>query len=201
MNKPAGYVCANRDDISPTVLSLLNSKRKDLFTVGRLDKDTEGLLLITNDGALSHYLLSPKHHVEKTYYAILNRPASEEMINEFADGLFIGDEDLDTALPARLEILDSPIEALPSCISIDNDVNTDTQTGPGFVKITICEGKYHQVKRMFQKKGLSVLYLKRISFGALTLPVELSCGSYRELTEEELSSLSLSIKASHTLPV
>ena len=182
MNKPAGYVCAAKDNLHPTVLSLIESLRKDLFTVGRLDKDTEGLLLITNDGALSHKLLSPKHHVSKTYYAILDKPATPDMIDEFATGLYIGDEDLDTALPATLEILNEPIDpTLPDAIKLS--------TGIGFAKLTISEGKYHQVKRMFKKKGLNVLYLKRTQFGPLSLNDELPCGSYRALNKEEIDLL------------
>ena len=164
------------------MLSLIKSQRKDLFTVGRLDRDTEGLLLITNDGALSHKLLSPKHHVSKTYYAILDKPATSDMIDEFAAGLYIGDEDLDTALPANLEILNEPIEPIPTDL-------INPSIGIGYALLTISEGKYHQVKRMFKKKGLNVLYLKRTRFGPLSLSDELPCGSYRELTEEEIELL------------
>lgn len=185
MNKPAGYVCAAKDNLSPTVLSLINSPRKDLFTVGRLDKDTEGLLLITNDGALSHRLLSPKQHVDKTYYAILDHPASNELIDEFAKGLHIGDADIDIALPSKLVILDKPLYSDNSNIL----EKTSSYYKRGYVLLTIHEGKYHQVKRMFQKKGLQVLYLKRISFGSLSLPDDIPCGSWRKLTDEELSLL------------
>lgn len=205
MNKPAGYVCAAKDNLNPTVLSLIENSRKDMFTVGRLDKDTEGLLLITNDGALSHKLLSPKHHVAKTYYAILDKPATTDMIDEFAKGLYIGDEDLDTALPAILEILNEPIDPTwPDAIKLSNlnpiivENHTNDEPGNevtndnaslGFALLTISEGKYHQVKRMFKKKGIKVLYLKRTQFGPLSLNDTLPCGSYRELYKEEIEIL------------
>ncbi|MGN0439098.1 MAG: pseudouridine synthase [Lachnospiraceae bacterium] len=172
LNKPAGYVSATKDNTAPTVLELIESNRKDLFPVGRLDKDTEGLLLITNDGLLSHKLLSPKRHVDKTYYAITKGIMTKEDVDAFAKGLEIGDEDLQTTLPACLEIL-----------SIDN--NKDTSE----VLITITEGKFHQVKRMVHFCGKEVTYLKRISFGSLILPDDLPSGSYRMLTEEEIQSL------------
>ena len=104
LNKPAGYVSATKDNTAPTVLSLIDSKRKDLFPVGRLDKDTEGLLIITNDGELSHRLLSPKRHVDKTYFAIIDGIVTENDIATFKNGVYIGDADFDTALPAKLVI-------------------------------------------------------------------------------------------------
>ena len=173
LNKPAGYVSATRDNTSPTVLSLIKSSRKDLFPVGRLDKDTEGLLLITNDGALSHRLLSPKRHVDKTYYAIIEGIISNEDIIAFEKGLVIGDEDLNIAMPAKLSVLkteDSPKEL-------------------SYIEVTIHEGKFHQVKRMFRAVNKKVIYLQRITFGTLVLPKDLAPGSYRELTNTELESL------------
>ena len=186
--KPAGYVSATKDDLHPTVLSLIDSNRRDLFPAGRLDKDTEGLLLITNDGELSHRLLSPRHHVEKTYYAILDGPVTEKHIQLFAEGLEIGDEDFFKALPAKLEVLPDPLnyvssyyrEILESCSS----VNTHKSPATCFVLVTIKEGKYHQVKRMFQKVGRKVLYLKRISMGKLTLPENLNPGDYITLDKK-----------------
>ena len=170
LNKPAGYVSATKDNTAPTVLSLMESPRKDLFPVGRLDKDTEGLLLITNDGALAHRLLSPRHHVDKTYYVIVDGIVDETDIHAFANGLSIGDEDLDVALPARLTVL-----------------KTDqSEKKLSYVNVTIQEGKFHQVKRMFQAVGKKVLYLKRIRFASLTLPDDLPSGEYRELTEDEI---------------
>ncbi len=172
LNKPAGYVSATKDNTAPTVLSLLNSKRKDLFPVGRLDKDTEGLLIITNDGALSHQLLSPKRHVEKTYYAIVEGIVTTEDIQRFHAGLEIGDEDLLVALPAKLEIL--------KCEEGENR---------SAVHVTITEGKFHQVKRMFQAVGKKVIYLQRIAFGSISLPQDLPLGEYRPLTESERKQL------------
>lgn len=203
LNKPAGYVSATTDNVYPTVMSLIDSKRRDLFPVGRLDKDTEGLLLITNDGELSHRLLSPRHHVDKTYYAVLDGPVGESEVDIFAAGLEMGDDDLDVAMPARLEILPVPLEfvstyynelihntAVHDKASEGSPYNTEAHgNGSGkaspynhgslsFVLVTIKEGKYHQVKRMFQKVGRRVVYLKRISMGSLTLPDDLEPGKY-----------------------
>lgn len=172
LNKPAGYVSATKDNTAPTVLSLIDSVRKDLFPVGRLDKDTEGLLLVTNDGALSHRLLSPKRHVDKTYYAELEGIITTADIVAFEKGLEIGDEDLAIAMPAKLTIIET-----------DCDHLTSTSL------VTIQEGKFHQVKRMFQAVGKKVTYLKRISFGPITLPEDLALGQHRELTREELEML------------
>ena len=173
LNKPAGYVSATKDNTAPTVLSLIQSRRSDLFPAGRLDKDTEGLLLITNDGVLSHKLLSPKHHVDKTYYAIIEGKVDEQDIHLFKEGLYIGDKDLETALPAKLSIV------------ADYDANQNLS----YVNVTIQEGKFHQVKRMFQAVGKKVTYLKRISFGGLTLPEDFSPGDYCKLTKDEINRL------------
>lgn len=172
LNKPKGYVSATKDNTAPTVLSLIKEGRKDLFPVGRLDKDTEGLLLITNDGELSHKLLSPKKHVDKTYYAAIEGIVNEDDIKAFQNGLEIGDEDLKVALPAKLTIL-----------------STDTEKNLSYIEVTLQEGKFHQVKRMFQAVGKKVTYLKRISFGSLTLPEDLKLGEYRALTDDELATL------------
>lgn len=172
LNKPAGYVSATKDNTAPTVLSLIESNRKDLFPVGRLDKDTEGLLLITNDGALSHKLLSPKRHVDKTYYAEIEGIVTAEDIVAFENGLEIGDEDLNVAMPARLTI---------------TDINEEKATSR--VQVTIQEGKFHQVKRMFQAVGKKVTYLKRISFGPIPLSEDLALGEHRPLTFEEVELL------------
>lgn len=173
LNKPAGYVSATKDNTAPTVLSLINSNRKDLFPVGRLDKDTEGLLLITNDGELSHKLLSPKHHVDKTYYAIVEGIVTDDDIEAFQNGLEIGDEDLDVALPAKLKIVQEP----------------DFEKELSYIEVTIQEGKFHQIKRMFQAVGKKVIYLRRIHFASLSLPEDLPLGNYRELTNSELEDL------------
>lgn len=188
LNKPAGYVSATKDDISPTVMSLLDSSRRDLFPVGRLDKDTEGLLLITNDGALAHKLLSPKHHVDKTYYAVIDRIINETEIDLFAKGLEIGDEDLNIAMPAKLDSLNKPLEFVSSYYNEFLN-STDHKNELGFVLITINEGKYHQIKRMFQKVCRNVLYLKRLSMGNITLPENLEPGQYQKLSQEDILSL------------
>ena len=195
LNKPAGYVTATKDNTAPTVMSLIHENRKDLFPVGRLDKDTEGILLITNNGQLAHTLLSPRKHVEKTYYAITDKKPDEHDIELFATGIEIGDEDLSVALPAKLKLLDSPIEPLPYNL-INNEVSIQNPETAfdlssckeyGFSLITIYEGKYHQVKRMFQAVGKKVLYLERISFGSLTLPDDLAKGKYIRLSEDDIS--------------
>lgn len=174
LNKPAGVVSATQDKHDQTVIDLIESKkRKDLFPVGRLDKDTEGLLLITNDGALAHRLLSPKHHVDKCYYAQIDGIVTEEDIRAFEKGVNIGtDEETEWAMPGVLEILE-----------------TDEGMQTSKIRLTIQEGKYHQVKRMFQAVGKEVTYLKRERMGTLCLDSELAPGEYRSLTEEELHDL------------
>lgn len=173
LHKPAGVVSATEDKKEQTVLSLIpEDLRKDLFPVGRLDKDTEGLLLLTNDGALAHRLLSPKKHVDKTYYARIQGKVTEEDTKAFLKGVDIGDEK-DT-LPARLEILESEEE---SCILL-----------------TIQEGRFHQVKRMFEARGKKVVYLKRMSMGPLVLDEDLKAGDYRELTEKEMAELGVNVQ-------
>ena len=148
-----------------------DDKKKDLFPVGRLDIDTEGLLLLTNDGALAHQLLSPKKHVDKTYYANILGKVTEEDCRRFQEGLDIGEKR--NTMPARLEILPGQPE--------DENISR--------IRVTIQEGKFHQVKRMFEAVGKKVLYLKRISMGSLKLDPELSPGMYRRLTEEEIRML------------
>ena len=167
LHKPAGVVTATEDKREKTVLDLLESPiKKQLFPVGRLDKDTEGLLLITNDGPLAHELLSPKKHVNKMYYAKIAGKVTKEDVEAFSKGLDLGDF---TTMPAQLEIITS------------GEVSE--------IQVTICEGKFHQVKRMFEKVGKKVLYLKRISMGNLRLDEQLAAGEYRALTEEELAAL------------
>ena len=168
LNKPAGYVSATTDAKEKTVLDLItDKKRKDLFPVGRLDKDTEGLLLITNDGDLAHRLLAPKKHVDKLYYAKVDGIVTEEDVKVFAEGVNIGEDEL--TRPAVLEILKS------------DEISE--------IYLTIQEGKFHQVKRMFEAVGKKVIYLKRISMGTLRLDENLKLGEYRPLTEEELEHL------------
>ena len=168
LNKPAGYVSATTDAKDKTVLDLIiDKKRKDLFPVGRLDKDTEGLLLITNDGELAHRLLAPKKHVDKLYYAKVEGVVTEEDAKAFAEGVSIGEDEV--TRPAVLEILKS------------DEISE--------IHLTIQEGKFHQVKRMFEAVGKKVIYLKRISMGTLQLDENLKLGEYRPLTEEELEHL------------
>ena len=167
--KPAGVLSATSDKYGKTVIDLIDSRRrKDLFPVGRLDKDTEGLLLITNDGELAHRLLSPKKHVGKVYFVRLDGRMTEEKKKCLETGVEL--EDGLITLPASLTIL-----------SADEERSE--------VEITIYEGKFHQVKRMFRAVGLTVTYLKRLSMGGLVLDRELKKGEYRPLTEEELIML------------
>jgi 16S rRNA pseudouridine516 synthase len=170
LHKPAGVVSATEDGRDRTVLDLLRDQGipvKDLFPVGRLDKDTEGLLLITDDGALAHRLLSPRRHVDKTYFVRAAGELTEADLKAMEDGLDIGDEK--PTLPARLKILSA---------------------GPvSEAELTIQEGRFHQVKRMFLARGKEVLYLKRLSMGSLRLDPDLAPGRVRPLTEAELSGL------------
>lgn len=167
LHKPAGFITATTDDTVPTVMQLLgDSNRKDLFPVGRLDKDTEGLLLITNNGGLAHKLLSPKKHVPKTYLVQIPETLSESQIEALEQGIDIGDDKL----------------TLPAVVSVIDDTH---------IHLTITEGRYHQVKRMLLAVDSEVLYLKRISFGSLTLDRALPKGAYRALTEEEIACLQI----------
>lgn len=166
--KPAGCVSATEDRRFPTVVDLLpESAGKDLFPVGRLDRDTEGLLLLTNDGKLAHFLLSPRRHVDKVYYAKIQGTVTADHIRAFQEGLDIGDEK--KTLPADLEILKS---------------GEDSE-----ILVTLREGRFHQVKRMFEAVGCQVLYLKRLSMGSLKLDEALQAGECRMLTGEELEAL------------
>ena len=166
LNKPAGVVSATEDRREKTVLDLFSSedRRRDLFPVGRLDKDTVGLLLITNDGALSHRLLSPRRHVDKTYLVHLDRPIPADAEKRMEAGLDIGDEK--PTLPAYLEVLSETT-----------------------ARITIQEGRFHQIERMFHAVGCEVIYLKRLSMGSLILDPALEEGCYRRLTPEEINRI------------
>jgi 16S rRNA pseudouridine516 synthase len=169
MNKPPGVISATEDNRDETVIDLLEVEDQifEPFPVGRLDKDTEGLLLITNDGQLSHRLLSPKKHVPKTYFALIEGEVTEEDIEAFKNGVSL-DDGYETK-PGDLVILKS---------GLTSDI-----------ELTITEGKFHQVKRMFQSVGKRVIYLKRLSMGPLKLDETLELGEYRELTDEELEML------------
>mgnify|MGYP002591004938 CR=1 FL=1 len=169
LHKPAGYVSATEDKRDKTVMELVASDRKDLFPVGRLDKDTEGLLLITNDGDLAHRLLAPKKHVDKVYYAKIDGMVTEEDVKRFAEGIDIGAEEEEMTRPAKLDIMKSAEESE--------------------IRLTIHEGKFHQVKRMFLAVGKEVTYLKRERMGTLCLDENLKPGEYRLLTEEEIENV------------
>ncbi len=168
LNKPRGVVSATKDNFDETVIDLIDKAyQKDIFPVGRLDKDTEGLLLITDDGDLAHKLLSPNNKVPKTYYALVEGRVTEQERLQFNQGIRISDEFI--ALPAHLDILKS-------------DERSE-------VYLTIYEGKFHQVKRMFKALDMEVSYLKRVSMGNLVLDESLELGEYRLLTDEELMDL------------
>lgn len=168
LHKPAGVISATEDSKEMTVIDLISEKlRKDLFPVGRLDKDTEGLLLITNDGELAHRLLSPKKHVDKTYFAVIDGKVTEDDIQIFKQGVDIGDEKL--TMPADLVILKS------------DEISE--------IELTIREGRFHQVKRMFHAVGKEVTYLKRLRMGTLQLDDTLEPGQYRALTKKEIEKL------------
>lgn len=167
MNKSQGYISATKDSQEKTVIDLLPPHLQHFkpFPVGRLDKDTEGLLLLTNDGELAHQLTSPKKDIPKTYYAKISGIVTEEDIEKMRQGLMLADGHF--TKPAELNILHSDEESE--------------------IELTITEGKYHQVKRMFAALGKKVIYLKRISMGEIVLDHTLALGSFRELTKDELS--------------
>lgn len=180
LHKPAGVVSATRDVREKTVLDLLPDKRRnDLFPVGRLDKDTEGLLLITNDGVLAHELLSPSKHVDKEYYAKICGRVTEKDAEAFAAGVDIGDEK--PTLPAELRILSSAEESE--------------------ITLVIHEGRFHQVKRMFEAVGKEVVYLKRLAMGSLRLPEDLACGEARKLSQQEIADLKCCAKKTKQHPL
>jgi len=171
LNKPAGVITATLDKKAKTVLDLLDERtRNDLFPVGRLDKDTEGLLLITNDGDLAHRLLAPKKHVDKVYYADIRGVVTDEHVRQFASGFTLSDGT--AVMPGELVVLD-----------VDSTAKTSR------IRLTIHEGKFHQVKRMFEAVGTEVTYLKRLSMGPLSLDENLLPGEYRRLTDEEINML------------
>lgn len=174
LHKPAGCVTAKQDNVHKTVMEYFPDeiRTKDIAPVGRLDLDTEGLLLFTNDGPLTHHLLSPTHHIPKTYYAVLNKEVPEMAVELFKNGVDIGDDKF--TLPAELTIL--PVSTYEN----GEDVYS--------AELTISEGRFHQVKRMFEAVGCTVIYLKRLSMGSLTLG-NLEKGEYRKLTEEEIIEL------------
>lgn len=168
LHKPAGVVSATVDNLHETVVDLIkDEKKKDLFPVGRLDKDTEGLLILTNDGELAHQLLSPKKHVDKVYYAKVKGKVTKKDEEAFQSGVSIGEDYI--TLPAKLKIIKS------------EEISE--------IELMIQEGKFHQVKRMFEAVGKEVIYLKRLSMGGLLLDKALAPGEYRSLTKEEIDYL------------
>lgn len=169
LNKPAGFVSATKDNLHETIVDLLDDEDLifDPFPVGRLDIDTEGMLLITNDGKFSHDLLSPKKHIPKKYYVELDGPLNEGLVDDFKKGINVNDEYV--TMPSKLEILE--VE------------------GKNAAYITIMEGKYHQIKRMFLENSLEVTYLKRVMMGDLELDNNLEAGQYRELDAKEVEML------------
>ena len=171
MNKPQGVISATEDPKHKTVLDLLDdlARSKEVFPVGRLDIDTHGLLLLTNDGKLAHALLSPKRHVDKTYLAQVKGIMTQEDVEKFAQGIPLKDF---TCQPARLEL-----------------VTIDTEKNQSQILVTIAEGKFHQVKRMVAYCGKEVVDLQRLTMGTLTLDENLKRGEWRRLTKEELEGL------------
>lgn len=169
LNKPQGVISATEDGLHETVIDLLEMEDTiyNPFPVGRLDKDTEGLLLLTNDGQLAHQLLSPKKHVPKTYVAIIEGEVTEEDVESFRNGVTL--DDGYKTMPAVLTIISSGLRSE--------------------IEVVIEEGKFHQVKRMFQAVGKRVVYLKRMKMGPLPLDETLELGEYRELTDEEVQLL------------
>lgn len=215
LHKPAGVLSASEDRRQTTVVDLINLNdelvRKDLFPVGRLDKDTEGLLIITNDGPLAHQLLVPKHHIDKTYYAIVTGTITEDDQRAFTRGIRY-DEKL-TALPATLRVLSTgkTVAALrrelgftatserllrtrlagPAFIGAEEPADITEDSLVSEVEITIQEGKFHQIKKMVKALpgGKEILYLRRISMGALRLDPKLAPGEFRKLSEDEIRIL------------
>ena len=209
--KPAGIITASRDRKEKTVVDLIESKRRrDLSPVGRLDRDTEGLLLITNDGQLAHRMLAPGKHVDKIYLALVSGNLPQDVVERFEAGLDIGDETL--TKPAVLKVFENPEAAgderivekyneliknaeSDEIIESEGFINSDRQTESDevlesddissselvAVSITLTEGRYHEIKRMFQAVGAEVEYLKRISMGKLTLPDDMKPGDYIEI--------------------
>ena len=176
MNKPQGVISATEDPKHKTVLDLLDdlARSKEVFPVGRLDIDTHGLLLLTNDGQLAHALLSPKRHVDKTYLAQVNGIMTDEDIETFAQGIPLKDF---TCQPAKLEL-----------------VSMDAEKNQSLVRVSIAEGKFHQIKRMVAYCGKEVVDLQRLTMGTLTLDEDLKRGEWRRLTKDELEALLESVQ-------
>ena len=187
LNKPAGVISATKDNFHKTVIDILNVKRKGLAPVGRLDIDTEGLILITNDGELAHNLISPKKHVKKVYEALILGSLPSDLAKQFENGFDIGEDEI--TMPAKLEIMPNITNLNISKTLLDeikkraeNEVKDLT-----FVNVTIYEGKYHQVKRMFLKFNTEVVFLRRVAMGGLMLEdLDIKIGEYKKLTSKEI---------------
>lgn len=187
LNKPAGVISATKDNFHKTVIDILNVKRKGLAPVGRLDIDTEGLILITNDGELAHNLISPKKHVKKVYEALILGSLPSDLAKQFENGFDIGEDEI--TMPAKLEIMPNITNLNISKTLLDeikkragNEVKDLT-----FVNVTIYEGKYHQVKRMFLKFNTEVVFLRRVAMGGLRLEdLDIKIGEYKKLTSKEI---------------
>ncbi|MBR6404526.1 MAG: rRNA pseudouridine synthase [Eubacterium sp.] len=191
--KPAGIITASRDKTEKTVVDMIESKkRRDLFPVGRLDRDTEGLLLITNDGKLSHELLAPGKHVDKEYIALIEGIIPDYTIERFREGVDIGDEEL--TKPAELVIYEKVEDTgddriKEKYIEITREMNeTGQEKNISAIRITITEGRYHEIKRMFEVVGCKVVYLKRISMGKLNLPADMDLGEYIKIDKSDIVS-------------
>ena len=190
LNKPAGVISASTDEREKTVVDLISDKkRRDLFPVGRLDRDTVGLLLITNDGALSQKLLAPGKHVDKVYLVCVTGELTEEDVRAFEEGMDIGDEKL--TKPAKMVIKKIMPDEVDEAAGDEYD-DADHLDSDGVIteaEVTLTEGRFHQIKRMFEARGHEVVYLKRLSMGSLKLDESLDEGEYRKLTDEELNNL------------
>lgn len=188
LNKPQGVISATEDGRERTVIDLLAHEDRLLnpFPVGRLDKDTVGLLLLTNDGQLAHELLSPRKHVDKTYEALVLGDVGEDDVRAFQAGVTLDDGYV--TLPAQLVILNQSAAEQPDDLTAESEEGYRSVVY-SLIRLTIHEGKFHQVKRMFEAVGKKVVALKRLSMGPLTLDEELPEGQYRELTERELELL------------
>lgn len=179
LNKPDGYISATRDKHEQTVMELIDGEFLvfEPFPVGRLDKDTEGLLILTNDGKLSYNVLSPKKHVPKKYYAVVDGKVTNADVKKFEKGVKLDDGYV--TKPAKLEIV--KVESAEDYPEIEAESGIESE-----IELVICEGKFHQVKRMFEAVGKKVTYLQRIQMGGLKLDESLEIGKYRELTEDEI---------------
>ena len=189
LNKPSGILSASRDGREKTVVDLIpEPKRRDLFPVGRLDRDTVGLLLITNDGRLSNRLLAPGKHVEKTYCAIVAGELPENLTEIFAEGIDIGDDALTASSGVNVLEAVEREEYLTCCTENGISAPAEVEEGEALhrVEVVLTEGRYHEIKRMFEALGCRVVFLERTAMAGLTLPADLARGQARKITKEEL---------------